>query len=244
MSVNNLRLKQQALFIIQGSASFGGTEHIVSGEILPSTTYGNLLQTLQGGSGGASSSVKDFQVTGNLDALPAAGVGGGGAIEIGAIGSVQIDADITARGGAKLLLSNPVDGLFYDTSGSVGGGSGGGIRVHGAQVDVNAVLSADFSITPGAGNELGGGGRVLVLNRTSDLPLFVLGREDVASTSYFDNLSAAGAGTQGIFTVSPIQAWCLWEKSCESRRRRWSLRSIYHSVQAVLFWYPLRWRSF
>jgi len=192
--------------IIQGSASFGGAEHIVSGEILPSTTYGNLLQTLQGGSGGASSSIKDFQVTGNLDVLPATGVGGGGAIEIGAVGSVQIDADITARGGAQLLLSNPVDGLLYDSSGSVGSGSGGGIRIHGAQVDVNAILSADFSITPGTGNERGGGGRVLVLNRTSDLPLFVLGREDVASTSYFDNLSAAGAGTQGIFTVSPIQS--------------------------------------
>ena len=190
----------------QGSASFGGNESATSG-VTPSMTYGNLLQMLQGGSGGASSAVKDAFVSGNLDVLPAAGVGGGGAIEIGAVGSVRIDADITANGGARLTLANPVDGILVDTAGAVGGGSGGGIRVHGAQVEVNAILSANYSFLPGTtAASLGGGGRVLVLNRRSDLPLFVLGQDDITSTSYFDNLSAAGAGSQGTFTVSPIQS--------------------------------------
>ena len=195
------------LVIHQGSASFGGAAHSVNGVVTPSVTYGDLLQSLQGGSGGASSSIKDVFTRGDLDVAPAAGVGGGGAIEIGAVGSVQIDADITASGGTQITLSNSPDGILVDSPGAVGGGSGGGIRIHGAQVEVNALLRADYSTSVGtfAGGN-GGGGRVVVLNRTDDLPLFVLGIDDVASTSYLDNLSVAGAGSQGTLTVSPIQS--------------------------------------
>ena len=234
------------LIIHQGSASFGGAAHSVNGVVTPSVNYGDLLQSLQGGSGGASSSIKDFFTRGDLDVAPAAGVGGGGAIEIGAVGSVQIDADITASGGTQITLSGTPDGFLVDSPGAVGGGSGGGIRIHGAQVEVNALLRADYSTSTGtvfaSGN--GGGGRIVVLNRTDDLPLFVLGINDVASTSYLDNFSVAGAGSQGTLTVSPIQSVVPSGEIMRLQAPSLELTIIARLFQAACCFKPLPWRSF
>jgi hypothetical protein len=110
-------------------------------------SYGNLLQLLQGGSGGATG--------GGL------GGGGGGGIEIGALGSITIGGTgILANGGAGAA------GLIGAANGS-GGGSGGGILIHGNMVTLTSILSAQGG-AGGSGQRTGdggggGGGRVAIV---------------------------------------------------------------------------------
>ncbi|MBV8234280.1 MAG: hypothetical protein JO075_01140, partial [Acidimicrobiia bacterium] len=77
------------------------------------STYGNLLFQLQGGSGGAGG-IHPFGPS----------LGGGGAIELGAIGNISIRGSILANGASP--IPPPPYGL--------GGGSGGGIFLHGEGV--------------------------------------------------------------------------------------------------------------
>jgi hypothetical protein len=88
-------------------------------------SYANLLLQLQGGGGGGPG----FLPTTPFNGSP--GGGGGGAIELGAIGNISISGSILADGGSLLSLN----------IGS-GGGSGGGILLHGDGVTLSGLLSA------------------------------------------------------------------------------------------------------
>jgi hypothetical protein len=57
-------------------------------------------------------------------------VGGGGGIEIGALGNIEISGFVLAHGGA----GGNGDGIDGSASAGGGGGSGGGIFMHGATV--------------------------------------------------------------------------------------------------------------
>ena len=130
-----------------GGGGFGGMGGAGLGGGAPGATYGDLTRALQAGSGGG----------GGLDSgggRATGGGAGGGAIEIGAIGMLNI-------GGS---------GIHADGGIGAGGGagSGGGIILFGNQVNLTSVLSADGgdfsfggipSFTPGGG---GGGGRILI----------------------------------------------------------------------------------
>lgn len=187
---------------LQGSGAFGGEGIAGSGEPTPAA-YGDLTQVLQGGSGGGSSvaPVDPFRVT------AITGGSGGGAIEIGAVGNLVIDAAVSARGG---LVSDP-PGVStsnqVDSGGRPGGGSGGGIRIHGERVTLNAPLVADASaqqLSSGFITEpgLGGGGRIFVLNRQTEIEFeYTLGQTTMPDLAYFSNLSAKG--TSGVLTVTP-----------------------------------------
>ncbi|MEO0530599.1 MAG: hypothetical protein AAF266_08485, partial [Planctomycetota bacterium] len=189
----------------QGSGSFGGQGAPVSNSgDDPAPTYGDLTQTLQGGSGGGSSVAT---VLGPIRTAALTGGGGGGAIEIGAVGGLIINAEISARGG---LVSDPPDVATsgFSSGGRAGGGSGGGIRVHGQRVTLDAPLVADGSVrTVGATTWEGGGGRIFVLNREADAEFeYVLGSATSPDPSYFDNLFARGTSLQdgdGRLTVTP-----------------------------------------
>ncbi len=205
---DSIPIRRSDYFGEQGSAGFGGTGIAVRpfNPAQPNPApYGDLTQTLQGGSGGGSSVATVVPDTFRVVAIT--GGSGGGAIEIGAVGNLVIDAEVSARGG---LVSDP-PGVSTTTSlpsgGQPGGGSGGGIRVHGERVTLNASLVADASARqlssgPITAEGLGGGGRIFVLNRQTDIEReFVLGQTTMADLSYFDNLSAKG--TSGVLTVTP-----------------------------------------
>jgi len=109
------------------------------GQLFPSgggaggSPYGNLAVSLRGGSAGGTFGSQYGQTLGGS---------GGGAIELGAIGGITIGGSILANG--------------------IGGGSGGGIFLHGDSV---ALLSSGaLSVEGGSGlGGGGGGGRVLIL---------------------------------------------------------------------------------
>ena len=104
-------------------------------------SYGNLAVLLQGGSGGGS--------YGSRAGLESGG-GGGGAIEIGAIGRITVGGSILANG--------------YSPVNVAGGGSGGGIFLHGDSVTLSgsSLLSAQGGNGGSFGASGGGGGRVLI----------------------------------------------------------------------------------
>ncbi|MBV8456592.1 MAG: PEP-CTERM sorting domain-containing protein [Acetobacteraceae bacterium] len=123
-------------------------------------TYGNLLLQLQGGSGGAGGFGHPGLIGGAL------GGGGGGATELGAIGKVSISGLIRADG----------SGSFAGPDAGLGGGSGGGIFLHGDSLSLTGLLSArggngspagSFTLGKGAvevgGGGGGGGGQVTIL---------------------------------------------------------------------------------
>jgi hypothetical protein len=118
-------------------------------------TYGDLIGQLQGGSGGGGKFgiPEPFQ----------GGGAGGGAIEIGAVGDLLIEADVYADGGGG--------GLVYPYNEYVGGGggSGGGILLHGESVVVRGGLYARGG--DGGDGHLGGGGggggRIVVMAATT-----------------------------------------------------------------------------
>ena len=145
---------------VQGAGgAFGGASgsHPFSTEA--GVPYGNLLERLQAGTGGAGFS--------GICCTVGSGGGGGGAIEIGATGTVTIQSDVTADGGhggdgTNAFRGNPQRG---------GGGSGGGVLIHGGSVVVDGAISAaGGSSTPSSGFSAGGGGggRVAVLGLDID----------------------------------------------------------------------------
>ena len=103
---------------------FGGPGGTSGATIGGGVSYGDLLQTLQGGSGGGAGGI------------PGLGGGGGGGIEIGALGGITIGGNgILADGGAGGPGS-------VGASNAGGGGSGGGILIHGDLVALDGYLRA------------------------------------------------------------------------------------------------------
>lgn len=122
--------------------------------------YGDLAAALQGGSGGAPGTDTLASDRTPLAALHAGG--GAGAIEIGAVGSVAVSA-IFANGGRGALLIRD-----HGNTSSSGGGSGGAILLHGANVSATRLEARggtsplDDTIADGNWGFGGGGGRVLL----------------------------------------------------------------------------------
>ncbi|MBV8317975.1 MAG: PEP-CTERM sorting domain-containing protein [Planctomycetaceae bacterium] len=140
-----------------------------------------------------------------------AALGGGGAIEIGAVGSLAIGGSILANGGSA-----------FGTFGG-GGGSGGGILLHADSVRLTGVLSAaggdgiDSGFVPGPSGSFtaagggGGGGRVTILYGpggfiASGATIDVAGGAGgagAAAAGYF--ISANGSpGGAGVVTIGTI----------------------------------------
>ncbi len=124
-----------------------------------STTFVSLLDQLRGGSAGGNGGNSTSTVPGSSGAPGQ----GGGAIEMGAVGSISVSGMISANGSAPIAVTNP-------TSAGGGGGSGGGILIHGNTVNLSGTLSAvggqggngltrSYSTTGGAG----GGGLIQIV---------------------------------------------------------------------------------
>ncbi len=162
-----------------GGGGFGGVGGVALQ--LPSTggvAYGDLATGLQGGSGGAGNNAAFFAMF-NVWLPGGAGAGGGGAIEIGAIGQVQL-ASVNSRGG---------DVVAFGTPG--GGGSGGAVLLHGTTISLSGSILADGGETTtspptgfGRGGG-GGGGRVHAIT-----PTYVVG----AATPTVDVTGGPGPG--------------------------------------------------
>lgn len=120
-------------------------------------SYGDLHNLLQGGSGGGlGEGGSGFYGP----AFP--GGPGGGAIELGAVGSISIAGVISANGSGGKQETAGSNGLFGDS----GGGSGGGIFVHASSVSLTSgYLAANGGYESpsyaGIGGD-GGGGRILI----------------------------------------------------------------------------------
>jgi hypothetical protein len=123
--------------------------------------YGNLYDTLIGGSGGGGGAggllIGTFGGGGG-------GGGGGGVIEIGAVGPVVIGGSIRVAGGAG--GSSPGS---LNSNGGGAGGAGGGIVLYGHTVEIAGLLDAGGGAGGGGGGPTshrhgagGGGGRVLI----------------------------------------------------------------------------------
>jgi hypothetical protein len=135
----------------QGGLGFG-LGPIVNGTGSP---YGNLLQALQGGSGGGGAAP-------TAAGLFAAGGAGGSAIEIGAAGTVNI--------GGRIVAAGYNGGVNVPSNASGGGGSGGGVLLHGASVTGSAASGINVSGGNGGPDGAlswsgggGGGGRVAIV---------------------------------------------------------------------------------
>lgn len=147
-----------------GSGGFGGLGRSTAGfcgSERQGQQYGDLTAVLQGGSGGATGA---FFTGGN------AGGGGGGAIEINAVESLAIDAAISARGAEGISIA--------------GAGAGGGIRLIGRDVSVDApvvVIGGE-----GNGNSLAAGGGRVYLEGAVDLLGLTIGEATLGLTSQID----------------------------------------------------------
>ena len=124
----------------------------------PGASYGNLLLELEGGSGGGGGS---FHGGRSGDG----GGAGGGAVELGALGEVNMTGGIISANGGN-HGDSVVGGHGFPGDG--GGGSGGGVFLHGGTV----TRSGNTINAAGGGNFLGygGGGRVAIQsgNATAD----------------------------------------------------------------------------
>lgn len=144
--------------------------------------YGDLGSALQAGSGGS--------------AVKYSG-GGGGAIEIGAVGAVRLTGTISSDGGHGVSLS----GGFLRGSGA----SGGAILVHGATVEASALNARGGNggavglVVSDSGGAGGGGGRVLIATDLYNVGA-ALPRVDVSGgTGSF----RAASGSTGIYEYAP-----------------------------------------
>lgn len=160
--------------------------------------YGDLARQLQGGSGGGTSF--------------GPGAGGGGAIEIGAVGSLVISGNVLANGGST---------ISGGARGGAGGGSGGGILLHADSVLLTGSLSAvggdggSFSFIPGPGGSFidagggGGGGRVTILSgpggfSESGATINVAGGAGGAGRAFNSPSPGGSPGGAGVVTISTI----------------------------------------
>ncbi|TWT47611.1 hypothetical protein [Botrimarina hoheduenensis] len=169
-----------------GAGAFGGHGSAGSGGAPGGSAYGDLTDVLQGGSGGGGAGNVGFGRTGS---------GGGGAIELSASGILDIDADITARGGE----------LF-------GPGSGGGIRLSASRIRLDASLLAHAgSTSSGAGTA--GGGRVYLAGQVANDFIYTVGQPSdalgLADFSTINVASSSGSSAEtgpeffGVITLSP-----------------------------------------
>ncbi len=195
-----------------GRGGGGGAAGQLEGSATPGVggvSYGNLLRRLEGGSGGGG---------GNSFISWCAGAGaGGGALELGALGTMNLSANLSARGGV-----GPGDTIFTAAS---GGGSGGGILLHAATL----VLPPSISATGGDGGSAigfcgcvrgGGGGGFGGAGQTGDDGsaggggggggIVTLQSASAVSTSGIDVLGGAGggvgAGADGIVRAVQVSA--------------------------------------
>jgi hypothetical protein len=137
-----------------GFGGAGGAGNVGNHYAPGGAAYGNLLTTLQGGSGGGRATYQTASQT-----IPDGG-GGGGAVEFGASGSMTIAASaiIECRGAPG--ISN-----LYGT----GGGAGGGVLLHAMSGTMAGALNVagadggDTSVNYNGGGG-GGGGRVHTRN--------------------------------------------------------------------------------
>ena len=129
-----------------GGNGFGGT--------ITDSSYGDLNQFLQAGSGGGGSGTDLFSTKGS------GGGGGGGAIEIGAATMLTLDGEINVSGGSQGGGATTL----------AGGGSGGGVRLHAPVIDGTGDVFARGG-GPVGGPGGGGGGRILVLTADGLAPL-------------------------------------------------------------------------
>jgi hypothetical protein len=181
-----------------GSGGNGGAAgQFNSGSGSGGIAYGNLFQTLEGGSGGGSNG--GFGVSGG---------GGGGGIELGAAGTIHIQA------GGQLKSNGGNSGATQTSNaGGQAGGSGGGILLHASAIVNDGQITADggfgvnqSSAFAGGG---GGGGRVAI----EGVSTYSLG---AAVGGITVNGGAPGApgtatftakpGSAGVVTVSPQTA--------------------------------------
>jgi hypothetical protein len=136
-----------------GGGSFGG-EGVYS---LPpdGIPYGDLLLQLQGGSGGGGGQGRSGP-GGSPVSYGSGGGAGGGAIELGAIGAVWIrpTAHIEVSGGSG------GSGTVLDLGSCGAGGSGGGVIIHGAIVQVSHGVVINARGGKNNYGFVGGGGRI------------------------------------------------------------------------------------
>lgn len=173
-----------------GRGAAGGTEPSegVAGG-LPGSAYGDLNVSLQGGSGGAGSTIGGS----------AAGGGGGG-------GGVKLTATTLTVSAAGEVRADGGDGNGAG-NGASGGGSGGGILLRADTIDVAGVLSAEGG-DGGTGGCCGdggggGGGRIAYQYRTLANPGIanVAGGVSGLSGPYgFGDLSPDPTGAPGVIT--------------------------------------------
>ncbi|MEO1496507.1 MAG: hypothetical protein AAFV43_05095 [Planctomycetota bacterium] len=165
---------------VRGHAGSGGSGRSGFGSLgsaLQGQSYGDLAAVLQGGSGGANTPFF------GVGAFP--GGGGGGAIELNAIDSLSVDAAISARGGEP-----EVDGQTNAF------GSGGGIRLIGTDVAINAPV-----IAIGGGTARGGGGRVYLEGVIDSIGL-TIGQPTLAATADVD-VSSGFVNPDGTPKIDP-----------------------------------------
>ena len=149
--------------------------------------YGDLTDTLQGGSGGGCACYNDG--SGFQSFYYATGSGGGGALEIDAAGLLEI-------GPAAILQANgAVGNNTYSLWVIPGGGSGGGIRLAGSQLLLDGSVAADSF-----GD--GGGGRILLRGLTGQHFTTDLGTIDL---NHLSVRSLAGSNVlQGVIHIEPV----------------------------------------
>ncbi|MEX0611541.1 MAG: hypothetical protein WD229_05445, partial [Pirellulales bacterium] len=134
------------------------------------------------------------------------GGGGGGGIEMGAVGAVSLGQGGDARGGIGAVNSNT-------GSKSGGGGSGGGILVHGSSVVTGAALDVQGGSGGGsssggtfnsAGGGGGGGGRIFVAQDTHTLGAAAAFSVNTAGGSGGRSLVIdGGPGNSGVVQLAP-----------------------------------------
>ena len=180
-----------------GGGGFGGAGGSGSG----GSPYGNLFQTLQGGSGGAANV---FVSTAGSDANARGGTGGG-ALEIVASGNLTV-AGITANGSDG---SASFQGSAYAAA---GGGAGGGVLLSGG----SGLIVTSISVNGGNGfagdaPANGGGGGRIVLSGISSYTLgsTTLGSgifSPVTASLHGGNAASSGGGPgfAGIVTVDSL----------------------------------------
>jgi hypothetical protein len=158
--------------------------------------YGDLTGVLQAGSGGGGGGDLNPQFL-------AGGGGGGGAIEIGATRFLEIGASAS-------LLADGGFGQKDAISIERGGGSGGGVRLHGRELLFEGSISASgkfrgtdiFGQTTYGG---GGGGRVLL---AGTIAVFLVGGSTPPVSEFTTGIEVADAGfrdsTFGVITHVPL----------------------------------------
>jgi hypothetical protein len=185
-----------------GAGSFGGPGRDGDGGATAGPTYGDLAAVLQGGSGGGG--LRDGSWTPPQES---GGGGGGGALEIGAAGGLSLGpaAQLLASGGGggeNVNTDNPFVGLLIG-----GAGSGGGIRLHAAQLQSAGAVIATGGSNPSHGGKRGGGGRVLLYGVQATL---TVGQPDVPDLAALGVSVAPGEDSDfeedldhGVVVVSP-----------------------------------------